>query len=211
MVTSGVLLLLLAVDGGAANVASDEVPADVSPAQYETAVFLSGDLAASIPIAAEKVLGGASWLWSKVKPGSRAAAAEAKAAEQALENTGAPSRGVGANRAAGNAARDLIAEREAPALIEQNLRTAGGLRRLDVLKEADELIGIESKVGRTGLTARVRQELARDVKLMRSGQLDKVRWEFWKSARTGQGGPSAPLRQMLEKFGVEIVEHDRPF
>lgn len=119
--------------------------------------------------------------------------------------------GVAANRAAGNAARDFIAAREAPSLIEQNLRTTGGLRRLDVLKEGDELVGIESKVGRTSLTPRVRQELARDVKLLRSGELDQVRWEFWKSARTGEGGPSSALRQRLDKFGIEIVEHDKAY
>ncbi len=141
--------------------------------------------------------------------GSRGGASGAGAVRNV--QPGAPKRGVGANRAAGNASRDFIAEREAPALIEQNLRTTGGLRRLDVLKKGSELIGIESKAGRTGLTARVRQELARDVKLLPLGKLDQVRWEFWKSARTGQGGPSAALRQKLEKFGIEIVEHDNPF
>ena len=58
----------------------------------------------------------------------------------------------------------------------------GGLRRVDVL---DGTTAIESKVGRTGLTTRVRQELARDVKMLRSGQVDRVQWEFSPSAIRG--------------------------
>ena len=83
--------------------------------------------------------------------------------------------GIQANKAAGDAVRDLIATREAPALIEQTFRTVGGVRRVDVLKLGDELAAIESKVGRTGLGlrgSRIRQELARDWWLQRQGQVD---------------------------------------
>lgn len=114
--------------------------------------------------------------------------------------------GVQANRAAGNAVRDLIAAREAPALTEQVFNTVGGVRRVDVLKLGDELIGIESKVGRTALDSRVRQELARDWWLRRQGQVDQIMWEFTPSGTTGVGGPTAPLLQKLQKldFGVRI-------
>jgi hypothetical protein len=109
------------------------------------------------------------------------------------------------NKSAGDAIRDVIAAREgAGAEIEQNLRVTGGLRRVDVL--VDKKIAIESKVGRTGLTERTRQELARDVKLLRSGQVEKVQWEFSKSNVTGKSGPTGPLRKKLNKFGIEIVE-----
>lgn len=67
-------------------------------------------------------------------------------------------------------------------------------------------VAIESKVGRTGLTKRVRQELARDVKALRSGQVDKVQWEFSRSGVTGKIGPTGPLRKKLQKFGIDIVE-----
>jgi hypothetical protein len=52
------------------------------------------------------------------------------------------------NKEAGDAVRDKIAAREAPAKIEQSYDTVGGIRRVDVVKEGEEAIGIESKVGR---------------------------------------------------------------
>jgi hypothetical protein len=89
-------------------------------------------------------------------------------------------------------------------LIEQNFRVTGGLRRVDVL---DATTAIESKVGRTSLTAPVRQELARDIKMMRSGQVDSVEWHFSPSPTTGLGGPTGPLRAKLNQLGIPIVEH----
>jgi len=62
-----------------------------------------------------------------------------------------------------------------------------------VVKVGDKLVAIESKVGRADLTARVRQELARDWWLRRQGQVDRVVWEFTPSEVTGAGGPTAPL------------------
>jgi len=100
--------------------------------------------------------------------------------------------------------RDVIAAREAPALTEQTFTTVGGVRRVDVLKIGDRLVSIESKVGRTSLSAEVRQELARDWWLRRQGQVQHVVWEFSPSDVTGLGGPTAPLRQMLDKLGFEV-------
>jgi hypothetical protein len=70
----------------------------------------------------------------------------------------------------------------------------------------DGATAIESKVGRTSLTPAVRQELARDIKLMRSGQVDAVEWHFSPSPTTGKVGPTGPLRAKLDKFGIPIVE-----
>ena len=42
--------------------------------------------------------------------------------------------------------------------------------------------------------------------MLRSGQVDNVQWEFSPSAVTGQSGPTKPLRQKSEKFGIDIVE-----
>jgi hypothetical protein len=111
---------------------------------------------------------------------------------------------VQANKLAGDAMRDVIAAREAPALTEQTFTTVGGVRRIDVLKLGDELVGIESKVGRTSLDAAVRQELARDWWLVRQGQLDRVVWEFTPSQVTGAGGPTGPLLQKLQKLGFDV-------
>ena len=108
------------------------------------------------------------------------------------------------NQAAGNAARDAIAAGRPGSLIEQNFRVTGGLRRVDVL---DGATAIESKVGRTSLTPAVRQELARDIKIMRSDQgVNAVEWHFSPSGTTGLGGPTGPLRAKLNKFGIPIVE-----
>jgi RHS repeat-associated protein len=112
--------------------------------------------------------------------------------------------GVQANKLAGDSVRDLIAARETPALTEQTFTTVGGVRRVDVLKLGDELVSIESKVGKTALDSRVRQELARDWWLRRQGQVGRVVWEFTPSEATGSGGPTAPLMQKLQKLGFEV-------
>jgi hypothetical protein len=111
---------------------------------------------------------------------------------------------IQANKAAGDMARDLIAARESTELIEQTFRTVVGLRRIDVLKVGDGLIGIESKVGRTAFDSRVRQELARDWWLRRQGKLDQVVWEFSVSGVTGQCGPTRQLLEKLQKLGFEV-------
>ena len=107
------------------------------------------------------------------------------------------------NKAAGDAARDAIAAARPGSVIEQNFRVTGGLRRADVL---DGTTAIESKVGRTSLTPEVRQELARDIKMLRGGQVDAVEWQFSPSPTTGRSGPTGPLREKLTKFGITIVE-----
>lgn len=100
--------------------------------------------------------------------------------------------------------RDVIAAREAPALIEQSFTTVGGVRRVDVLKLTDELpFSIESKVGRTSLGSRERQELARDWWLVRQGRVSGVRWEYSPSTVNGGVGPSPALQQKLNKLGFE--------
>jgi hypothetical protein len=110
---------------------------------------------------------------------------------------------VSRNKVVGDAARDAIAASRPGSVVEQNFRVTGGLRRVDVI---DNTTAIESKVGRTGLGSRERQELARDVKMLRSGQVDSVEWHFSTSPTTGKGGPTPKLRAKLEKFGITIVE-----
>ncbi|MBL8891049.1 MAG: hypothetical protein JNL67_13790 [Planctomycetaceae bacterium] len=119
-------------------------------------------------------------------------------------NAGKGYSNVQANKLAGNAARDAIRLREAPALIEQNFRVIGGLRRVDVLKQGNRIVAIESKVGRTGLSQAVRQELARDVRMLRGGLVDEVIWEFSRSAVTGKIGPTKRLLAKLRKFGITV-------
>lgn len=114
------------------------------------------------------------------------------------------------NKAVGEASRDALAASRPGSIIEQNFRVTGGLRRVDVL---DGRTALESKVGRTSFgtsgvrkTTAVRQELARDVKLLRSGQVESVEWHFFSSPTTGKSGPTGPLRDKLNKFGITILE-----
>ncbi|WP_051910629.1 hypothetical protein [Pectobacterium quasiaquaticum] len=118
-----------------------------------------------------------------------------------LDKKGAASQ-VQKNKAVGDSVRDEIAAERGTDLIEQNFRVPGGLRRMDVV---DGTTGIESKVGRTGLTSRVRQEVARDIKILRSGQLDRIEWVFTRSPTTGKIGPTKALENVLNKHGIPIV------
>ena len=112
------------------------------------------------------------------------------------------------NKLAGDTVRNVISIREAPAAIEQIFSTVGGARVVDVVTIRFELTAIESKVGRTALDSRVRQELARDWWLLRrggaQGGYDRAVWEFSPSEVTGKLGPTGPLQKKLEKLGVEI-------
>jgi hypothetical protein len=80
---------------------------------------------------------------------------------------------------------------------EVTKQAASGVRRIDVL--TDDGMAIESKVGRTSLTARVRQELARDAELLADDNsgVDSVFWEFSRSPTTGRVGPTPRLQDAL--------------
>ncbi len=112
---------------------------------------------------------------------------------------------VAANKAAGDAVRDVIGEREWPSMTENSETALGGVRRTDVVKiRQNYLEGIESKVGETDLTRPVRQELARDYWLRKSGVYDRIRWEFTPSEITGKVGPTPELAEKIEKLGFDI-------
>ena len=104
-----------------------------------------------------------------------------------------------------NAARDYVAAREGTTRIEQTLMVHGRARRIDVFPEGPIRMGIETKVGRTSLKKDVRRQLAREVKLFRSKQLETTRWEFFKSKVKGEVGPTGPLLDKLEKLGIDVA------
>lgn len=107
---------------------------------------------------------------------------------------------IAANQAAGNAARDVLAASHPGSLIEQSLSTTAGVRRLDVLTQGG--LGIESKVGRTSLTAATRSQIAKDSLLLRNGDVTGMEWVFSRSGVTGQIGPTGPLGGALGKAGI---------
>ena len=108
------------------------------------------------------------------------------------------------NKTIGDAARDRIAARESPALIEQFLKTGSGGVRVDVLKLGNRIVVFESKVGLTSLNKDTKRQLAQYRQLLQEGTADHAVWEFTRSPITGQVGPTGPLRKELERFGIEI-------
>ena len=79
-----------------------------------------------------------------------------------------------------------------------------GARFVDRLVDG---IAHESKVGATSLTEFVSRQVAKDVELIHSGQVDGAVWHFFRSPVTGEIGPSAPLYQLLDQNGIGIVIH----
>jgi hypothetical protein len=61
-----------------------------------------------------------------------------------------------------------------------------------------EQLAIESKVGRTSLTADIRLQIAKDQWLLQNHDVNGVEWVFSRSAVTGQVGPTAPLQAALD-------------
>jgi len=68
-------------------------------------------------------------------------------------------------------------------------------------------LAIESKVGRTSLTDRTRQELQRDVELLNDPRepVTSLLWEFSASPTTGLSGPTGPLAAALDEAGIPWV------
>jgi RHS repeat-associated protein len=82
--------------------------------------------------------------------------------------------------------------------------TLGG-RRWDVVSGS---VAVESKVGYTGLTKRVFDELNKDFELLLKGggksEVSQVLWHFTTSGRSGKGGISNPLRKRIEFLNSEL-------
>lgn len=84
--------------------------------------------------------------------------------------------------------------------------TSTGGRYIDNLVDG---IAMESKVGRTSLSSRVRNQIAKDVELMNTpgSGVDEIEWHFFTSPTTGNNGPTGPLRTALVDAGINIVIH----
>lgn len=62
--------------------------------------------------------------------------------------------------------------------------------------------GIESKVGRTSLTAATRSQIAKDGLLLRNRDVASIEWVFSRSGVTGKIGPTGPLAGALSEAGI---------
>uniref|UniRef100_UPI00386B2173 RHS repeat domain-containing protein n=1 Tax=Pseudobutyrivibrio sp. TaxID=2014367 RepID=UPI00386B2173 len=88
---------------------------------------------------------------------------------------------------------------------QQYFSTSLGKRYVDQFVDG---IAHESKVGYTSLTKSNRLQIAKDVELMKSGQIKSSKWHFFRSPETGKVGASQPLLNELKKNGIEIIIHE---
>jgi hypothetical protein len=88
---------------------------------------------------------------------------------------------------------------------QQTLKTALGPRRIDQLVDN---VAHEAKVGYQWLSNSNRLQIMKDAVLKESGQIKESFWHFFKSPQTGKGGPSQPLKNLLEdnKIPFEVIE-----
>ena len=69
-------------------------------------------------------------------------------------------------------------------------------------------IGHESKVGRTPLDSRAREEIANTIQLIKEVQIKKSVWHFFRSPTTGAVGPTKGLERELNNANIKFVIHD---
>ena len=66
----------------------------------------------------------------------------------------------------------------------------------------------ESKVGYVAATDFIKKQAAKDAELLATKQVDEVVWHFFRSADTQKIGPSAPLKKLLEDYGIKVVIYE---
>jgi len=57
------------------------------------------------------------------------------------------------------------------------------------------------------LTADIRSQIAKDVELIQTKQIQGATWHFFQSPATVVGGPSQPLLNMLQQSGINVIIH----
>jgi RHS repeat-associated protein len=82
--------------------------------------------------------------------------------------------------------------------------TSQGGRYVDQLVNG---LANESKVGYVCRTAKITKQIAKDVELLNSGDVNGVTWHFFESPVTGLKGPSAPLVKLLQDNGINVIIH----
>ncbi|TDZ43268.1 methyl-accepting chemotaxis protein [Mycobacteroides franklinii] len=147
----------------------------------------------------------------ELKDGAQAAVVKT-ATQQAAKSAAAAQ--LATNKAVGDAFRDqLLAEFGGAArgfVPERTFSTTLGARRIDVFGQ-DALAAFETKVGRTGFSAKkIAPQVAKDAELLQSGQLRSVTWVFKlkdlaAEPSAANGGPTAKLLSELTKAGIKVA------
>jgi hypothetical protein len=112
------------------------------------------------------------------------------------------------NKANGAAAEETVVSNNPGSRSQVTMVTSEGTRRIDVLTATGTQI--EVKTGRVPLTQTTSKQVSKDVAAMseNSDEIVETVWEFFPSPVTGQGGPTGPLRSLLESEGIKIVVHE---
>ena len=77
-------------------------------------------------------------------------------------------------------------------------------RRVDSFNEINRAAA-EVKYGVADYTGRVASEARRDAFLLATGEVQSVTWYFYKSQKTGKGGPTKRLLEYLLSNGINVV------
>jgi len=67
-----------------------------------------------------------------------------------------------------------------------------------VLEDGTRLAS-ELKVGKVGANAFTKNQVLKDIQLLKEGKVDKVEWNFFTSAQTGKGGANDNLKNFIDK------------
>jgi RHS repeat-associated protein len=67
----------------------------------------------------------------------------------------------------------------------------------------------EAKVGRTCCSGPIRRQIQKDIELRSTPNsgINSIEWHFFRSGVTGEIGPTAPLRGVLERSNIDIIVH----
>lgn len=111
---------------------------------------------------------------------------------------------IRANQAAGNKARDEVAELHDVEKIEKSFKIDGEVRRVDIFTTRG--IAIEVKLGRVSMSPTIYKQIMKDVALRANGDFAAVEWVFKYSKVRGEVGPSPSVAMLLNSknipFGV---------
>ncbi len=102
------------------------------------------------------------------------------------------------------------------AIGEAALKTMGGQSQAffrtksGKARYVDQLVGDvahEAKTGYASLTKEIKEQIAKDVELIREGRIGSSVWHFFESPATLKKGPSGPLLSALQAAGIQVVIH----
>jgi hypothetical protein len=91
---------------------------------------------------------------------------------------------------------------------QRALQTSSGTRIVDrLVTGAAGLVAHESKVGYISLRGFIKDEIAKDAELLRTGQITQVVWHFYENPTTGKIGATQSVPDEFTKNGIQYIIH----